>query len=158
MTDINAGMLNSVLVAGKRIEAREREGMPDLPTGHPALNVLRSKRQAEALGEEHKKVRKSKKVGNAKPNEDKKKNLGELMGVMEKVAGLSKDLDGVLKQIHELSGVGANMCEQSPGVKMRFLRIARMVASFHTAITDCCEPLSRMATSFRRGENMEGGN
>jgi hypothetical protein len=154
---VDVKMLDSVLSAGAILEAKAKQGRPDLPPGHPALRAMASN---NGLDESHRKVRKSKKVdadGNTKGSDvEQKLDVKEIIRIAEAVAGMSDNLGHSLKEIYDLTMEGVNLCAATPSLKVRFMRLNRMVSSFNSAMKDCCSPLVNMSKSFHRDENMKG--
>jgi hypothetical protein len=140
---ISAATVEAVKEADKRLAAREREGMPDLPAGHPAYRAILAQRQRDALGAERQKVRKAKKVDAKSDAENKEKSarMQEALKIITQLTSKATGLDKELREIYDMSMTCSEMFGDQPVMRVRFGRLSRMVFSFHAMLRDCCGPL-----------------
>jgi hypothetical protein len=154
-TLVNAAMLEATKMVGRRMEAREREGLPDLPPGHPMLAALAAQKQRDALGKERQKVRKAKKAEKksqvqTEKEQDKEARMGEATKLIERLSTKVTSLDSELKEIYGMTVSGADLLADDVSMRVRFSRLARTIFAFHAALREACGPLTMLAERHAR--------
>ncbi len=160
--ELGAGMVEAVKQADHLLASRDKEGLPDLPPGHPALRAILAQRQMESLERQGITVRKGKKAtakktaeADEKSSSDRKRRASETAELVGKIYGKVTDLDSSLREIFDMSVTCNELMKDDPSLRVRFGRLSRLVFSFHAAMRDCCSPMARMAEKNQRAAESE---